>query len=177
MSFFILYFGYRFLRSYITLQKYLYWIIFGVYFTFLIDLTLFPFPYQKYLIQIMIEDRLGDLNNFVPFKGVVDIIRSGSFTIALKQIGGNILLFIPFGLAWPILFPKIMKRKTILIGFSLSLVIELTQGIAGLFLGYNYRSCDIDDLILNTLGTALGIFIYCVRTNFYIKSDLVEDKC
>ncbi|QKE74202.1 VanZ family protein [Arthrobacter citreus] len=159
------------------MQKYLYWIIFGIYFTFLIDLTLFPFPYQNYLIQIMIEDKLGDLNNFVPFKGVVDIIRSGSFTIALKQIGGNILLFIPFGLAWPILFPKIMKRKTILIGFSVSLVIELTQGIAGLFIGYNYRSCDIDDLILNTLGIAFGIFIDRVRTKSYIKSDLVEDKC
>ncbi len=124
----------------------------------------------------MIEGNLGYLNNFVPFKGVIDLIKYGSFTIALKQLGGNILLFIPFGLAWPILFPKIMKLKTILIGFSVSLVIELTQGITGLFLGYNYRSCDIDDLLLNTFGTAIGVLLYRLSTNSYIKSDLVEEK-
>ncbi len=55
MAFFVLFFGYRFLKSYITLQKYSYWIIFGIYFTFLVDITLFPFPYQKNLIQVMIE--------------------------------------------------------------------------------------------------------------------------
>lgn len=176
MTFFVLFFGYRFLRSYITLQKYLYWFIFGIYITCLVDITLFPFPYQKYLIQIMIEDNLGYLNNFVPFKGIVEFIRNGSFTIALKQLGGNIVLFIPFGLALPILFPKIMKHKMILIGFSVSLVIELTQGIAGLYIGYNYRSCDIDDLLLNTLGTVLGVLIYCFSTNTYINSNLVKEK-
>ncbi|WP_286163932.1 VanZ family protein [Bacillus sp. AFS088145] len=85
----------------------------------LVDFTLFPFPYQKYLIQVMIEDHMGYTNNFVPFKVVVDSIRYGSFSIALKQVGGNILLFMPLGFALQVLYPKILKSKTILVGFTL----------------------------------------------------------
>ncbi|PGM55498.1 VanZ family protein [Bacillus sp. AFS053548] len=158
-TFFILYFGYQFLKGSITLLKLLYWLIFGIYFTCLINLTLFPFPYQKYLIQVMIEDHLGYNHNFIPFKSIVDTINYGSISIFLKQIAGNVLLFIPLGFAFPILFFKLTNRKTILIGFTLSLAIELIQATSGLFLGYNYRSCDIDDLILNTLGTIIGLAI------------------
>ncbi|PFM81833.1 hypothetical protein COJ46_07105 [Bacillus sp. AFS077874] len=111
-----------------SLLKYLYWIIFGIYITCLVDFTLFPFPYQNYLIQVMIEDHLGYTNNFVPFKVVVDSIRYGSFSIALKQVGGKILLFMSLGFALQVLYPKIMKSKTILVGFTISLGIEIIQG-------------------------------------------------
>lgn len=166
-TFFILFFGYRFLKGKITLLKLLYWIIFGIYFTSLINLTLFPFPYQKYLIQVMIEDRLGYNHNFIPFKSIVDTINFGSISIVLKQIAGNVLLFIPLGFALPILFLRITKIKTVLIGFSLSLTIELFQGTSGLFLGYNYRSCDVDDLILNTSGTIIGLYVYFLSLKFF----------
>ncbi|WP_420486117.1 VanZ family protein [Gottfriedia acidiceleris] len=118
-TFFILFFGYQFLKGSITLLKLLYWLIFGIYFTCLINYTLFPFPYQKYLIQVMIEDQLGSNHNFIPFKSIVDTINYGSISIVLKQIAGNVLLFIPLGFAIPILFIKITNRKTILIGFTL----------------------------------------------------------
>ncbi|MEE6451301.1 VanZ family protein [Gottfriedia acidiceleris] len=172
MTLIILFFGYRFFKGYITLLKYFYWVIFGIYITCLLDITLFPFPYQKYLIQVMIEDHLGYKNNFVPFKVVVDSIKYGSFSIALKQIGGNIALFIPLGFALPVLNPNIKKSKTILVGFTVSLGIEIIQGTAGLFFGYNYRSCDIDDLLLNSFGTVLGFIVFSLITKFSIKKKI-----
>ena len=175
MTLITLFFGYIFLKGYITLLKFFYWIIFGIYITCLIDFTLFPFPYQKYLIQVMIEDQLGYNNNFIPFKMVGDSIRYGSVTIALKQIGGNMLLFVPLGFALPVLYPGIKKSKTIIVGFLVSLTIELVQGTAGIFLGYNYRACDIDDLILNTLGTVLGILVFSLSTNYLKNSGILEN--
>jgi len=172
MTLIILFFGYRFFKGYITLLKYLYCVIFGIYITCLVDITLFPFPYQKYLIQVMIEDHLGYTNNFVPFEVFVDSIRYGSFSIALKQVGGNIVLFMPLGFALPVLNPKIKKSKTILVGFTVSLGIEIIQGTTGFFIGYNYRSCDIDDLLLNTFGTVLGVIVFSLSTKFSIKKKI-----
>ena len=72
------------------------------------------------------------------------------------NIVGNIVLFIPIGILIPILW-KIKDRYVILIGFLISLSIEITQ----LFLD---RVTDVDDLILNTLGVIIGVLVYkCVK--------------
>ena len=68
--------------------------------------------------------------------------------------GLNVILFIPFG----ILFPLIMGSKrsfagTLAGGALLSLIVELSQLL-------NNRSTDVDDLILNTVGTAAGYALY-----------------
>lgn len=176
ISFFTLFFGYRFIRGYISVLHFFYWIIFSIYITSLVVFTLFPFPYQKELIEIMIEDNLGVNHNFIPFKAFVDAINFGDLTIAIKQIGGNILLFMPLGFAIPILFPIIKKGKVILIGFTVSLTIELIQAVAGFFLGYNYRSFDVDDLIMNTLGTVIGLLLFSLLSNFLKQSGLLISK-
>lgn len=51
-------------------------------------------------------------------------------------------------------------KKTIIIGLSSSLMIELTQLLINIILTYNYRSVDIDDIILNTTGEIIGYFLY-----------------
>jgi len=66
----------------------------------------------------------------------------------------NTILFIPLG----VLLPSLWKRfesfsKTVLMGFGLSLTVELLQLL-------NIRATDIDDLIMNTLGTIIGYIIY-----------------
>ena len=173
---FILLFGYKLLRGNITFLHFFYWIIFSVYIANVVVYTLFPFPYQKELIEIMIEDNLGVKHNFIPFMSFIDAIDYGSFAMGLKQIGGNILLFMPLGFAVPILFPGIKTGKVILIGFIISVSIELIQAIVGFFLGYNYRSFDIDDLLMNTLGTVIGVLLFSYLSNFLKKSGLLINK-
>ncbi len=65
----------------------------------------------------------------------------------------NILLFGPLGFAMPFISRQTSFIKTILTGFSLSLIIEFIQ----FFLG---RACEMDDLICNTLGAAAGYLLY-----------------
>ncbi len=65
----------------------------------------------------------------------------------------NILLFVPLGSALPFLGKQTTFIKTVLTGFSLSFLIEFIQFFIG-------RSCEMDDLICNTLGAALGYILY-----------------
>ena len=72
----------------------------------------------------------------------------------LRNIILNILLFLPFGYLIPSLFPRLRWWQVILLGLAFSLTIELLQLITKL--GY----ADVDDLINNTLGAAIGWLCY-----------------
>ena len=62
----------------------------------------------------------------------------------------NVLLFMPLGMLLPVLWENFQKfRWTLLFGFCTSLVIELLQL-------FSFRATDVNDLMTNTLGTALG---------------------
>lgn len=72
----------------------------------------------------------------------------------LINILGNIAMFIPVGIVWPICFRKLDSiKKTVLAGMVFILFIELTQLLCPT------RHTDIDDLILNTTGVAIGASI------------------
>ena len=94
--------------------------------------------------------------NLIPFKVFVDtynqVFKQGNLSYFLINFLGNIILFIPFGFFIPWLW-KTSGKLTVVIGFGVSLFIELSQ----LFLK---RGTDVDDLILNTAGVALGIVLY-----------------
>lgn len=67
----------------------------------------------------------------------------------------NILLFVPLGFLLPFLWKDYQKAgKVILFGLCLSLGVELLQIFVIM------RATDVDDLLLNTLGTALGCFAF-----------------
>ncbi|WP_057911404.1 VanZ family protein [Peribacillus muralis] len=162
----------------ISILKFMYVLLFIIYISSLIGITIFPFPVQKYLIETMIEDQLGLKHNFIPFKIFYEAMSYGSLsfgiTILLKQVVGNIILFIPMGFVLPIIFVNIQNiKKVILIGFLSSLSIELFQGLAGFWIGYNYRAVDIDDLIFNVLGTVVGFLIWKFLYRFLIRNDLI----
>ena len=65
-----------------------------------------------------------------------------------EQIG-NILMFLPLGLLYPLSRKNAWLLETIAVGFLLSLAIELAQPLAG-------RIRDISDLSMNTLGVTIS---------------------
>ena len=71
---------------------------------------------------------------------------------------GNIILFLPVGILLPLVNGKQKWQRDLIIGFGLSLFIEIVQLMSD-------RGCfDPDDIILNTLGTALGFTLFhCVE--------------
>ncbi len=91
--------------------------------------------------------------NIIPFHTIIQQFASGDFNMLLINIVGNIVMFIPFGYCPALLWHGFTPANAIMTGFCTSLFIETTQFFIG-------RSADIDDLILNTLGAALGYLLY-----------------
>lgn len=125
----------------------------------------------------------------IPFDFMIDFIKHSSFDItnintyikALKESyfyvpAFNIVLTIPFGFFLRYYFKCDMKTTTIFT-FLLSLFFELTQ-LTGLYFIYprGYRLCDIDDLILNTLGGLIGFIISKPLINILPKIDNINEN-
>lgn len=94
--------------------------------------------------------------NLLPFVHLLDYPTKGEI---LLNLIGNTVMFLPLGIVWPLVFRQLdTHRKVMAAGFGCSLCIELLQ------LPFSSRVSDIDDLILNTLGFALGYGIYLLVT-------------
>ena len=89
-----------------------------------------------------------------PLAFVGDFLRDGASTI--PQIAFNVVLFMPLGF----IAGRLLRWgfwRSVFTGLLASLFIEAAQG-TGLFgiYPYAYRTADVDDLIYNTSGAALG---------------------
>ena len=99
--------------------------------------------------------------NLVPFTTLFD-----EYDGWLLNLIGNVLMFIPVGVFWPLCFKKLDSIwKVTLAGCGFSLIIELLQLLC------RFRTTDINDLILNTLGAFLGALGY-----FLIKKQIKRKK-
>lgn len=121
----------------------------------------FPFPYQDELLESMISGKEGLVNNFIPFRTILtmikDTIMHDSYGIICYQFFGNIILFMPLGFS--LCFYLEEKRKFLKMLGCVVLVTVLTetgQGVLNSLIQVNYRSVDVDDVMLNTFGGVLG---------------------
>lgn len=94
--------------------------------------------------------------NLIPFYTIWQFIIDSniSFMRATANIIGNIGIFIPMGIFFPIVFKKLNKKTMVIAIIFISLGLEIIQYILAL------GSSDIDDVILNSLGGIIGITIY-----------------
>ena len=99
--------------------------------------------------------------NFVPLHSIQKILARGisfntpetkplHFAMIYINLLGNVLVFMPVGFISPFLQKEPRWYKSLLAGLALSMTIEITQ------LVMIRRSFDVDDLLLNGLGTLLG---------------------
>lgn len=97
--------------------------------------------------------------NLVPMRTVVGIIRDHPGMV-IWQLVGNVVLFVPLGFFLPLLDARFRRfAKTVAVGLSVSVGIELVQLAMLLMLGVR-RSVDVDDVILNVAGACLGYAIW-----------------
>lgn len=88
--------------------------------------------------------------NMSPGATIRNYLEFGDDLLSARNLGLNVALFVPFGLGlavwrrWGIL-------RVVPFGFALSVLVETAQYM--LPLG---RAVDVDDVVLNTVGTALG---------------------
>jgi len=145
------------------------WIFFALYLVLLITLTLFDpmwgrngfnlFNWSGDYIDVYLENSV----NLIPFKTIIGYAKDlfvsllDTSTIFLNLFG-NLVCLMPMALFIPMLFKKVDNTKKFLISIlAITLTIELLQLIT--FSG----SCDIDDIILNTLGAFIAYMILSVK--------------
>ena len=127
-------------------------VFFGLYLLLLVYLMFFAEEWGRSMLE-------GDYRyNLMPFREIMRYLRY------YRQIGpwrvfwnlcGNIICFIPYGALLPAMRRKKMGfLKVALLSFELTLFIEISQLIL------RVGSCDVDDMLLNTLGGCMGYGIY-----------------
>ncbi|WP_349307970.1 MULTISPECIES: VanZ family protein [unclassified Streptomyces] len=111
----------------------------------LAKLTLQPSPASVKLIH----------TNLRPGDSIRQYIDQPAFRDTVKQIGGNLVLGVPFGILLPMLVPKARGLlRVVLVTALVMLMVETVQG--AIVVG---RAFDIDDVILNTTGALIGYLL------------------
>jgi glycopeptide antibiotics resistance protein len=119
--------------------------LFICYFALVIKATLFSFNEYVY----------GKSANLVLFDSIRLMWRSHDYWLIFKNVFGNVILFLPFGLLLPLILRKFNAWRFMFVaGFGTSFLIEALQ--------YEYfkRIFDIDDIFLNGLGAMTGLFLF-----------------
>ena len=137
--------------------------IFYVYLVKVLDYTLFQFQsliLLKYFMPNLILNGQtdGESMNLIP---LVTLTPQHLETSLL-----NILLMIPFGFGLPFITNFRMK-KVVVIGALFSIVIEFLQMITGLAAKITFRIADINDVIFNTVGVAVGYILFVGFVRIY----------
>lgn len=100
---------------------------------------------------VTFQDNNYGVSNFVPFKEIFRYsIGSAKF---IKNIFGNIVLFIPFGF----FASYYLKNKKMATSVILTLITSTTIEVVQYYIG---RVFDIDDIILNLIGGTLGFLLF-----------------
>ena len=111
----------------------------------LAKLTLEPSPASVSLVH----------SNLHPGRSIRAYLDQPELRDTVKQIGGNILLGVPFGILVPVLAPGARGIwRVLLLTATVMLLVEMAQG--ALVTG---RAFDLDDVILNTSGALLGYLL------------------
>lgn len=94
--------------------------------------------------------------NLVPLRTIIELARPEHVTQAVRQLVGNIVMFVPLGLLLPALGARYRSFGRLTVAaLTASISIELLQLILRLA-GVMSRSIDVDDVILNTVGALIG---------------------
>ena len=93
--------------------------------------------------------------NLSPGDSIRDYLGQPHLADTVKQLGGNIVLGVPFGVLLPVLAPG--ARGTLRVGAATAVVMLLVELVQGALI--TGRAFDIDDVILNCTGALIGYLL------------------
>lgn len=102
--------------------------------------------------------------NIVPLKSIGAQVKNINERWALKNLLGNIIPFVPFGILLPTIYKKVNSFFSVFItGILFVFIIEIFQMVTKL------GSFDIDDILLNNFGIIFGYTFYLIVKYFYFR--------
>lgn len=163
-----------FLRLKKSLAYLIFFTIFYIYIIKVLDYTLFQFQslvLLKYFMPNLILNgqTAGKSINLIPLITLTPQDLKTSFL--------NILLLIPFGFGLPFI-TNLRMKKIVVMGALFSIVIEFLQLITGFMAKITFRIADINDVIFNTVGVAIGyiLFVGFMHIYRYLSHNLSGDN-
>lgn len=119
-----------------------------IYFLFFAESTGRTFAGRTYHYNLVLFKEIG---RFIKYRETI-----GTTGVMLNLLG-NIAAFIPFGFFLPVMSRKCRSfLYMIFFSFEFSLLVEIIQLVS------KVGSFDVDDLLLNTIGGAMGYLIFVV---------------
>lgn len=119
---------------------------------------------------VTFQDVSWSTSNYVPFK---EMFRySFGSRLFFKNVVGNMLMFMPFGF----FVAYILKLKKVWIMLLLSLIVSLTIETIQSIIG---RVFDVDDIILNVIGSIFGFLVFKIvyflklKSPSFLKKDII----
>lgn len=111
--------------------------------------------------------------NFVPFRTIAKYLSDSGTPLKHRmiQLFGNLLVMVPIGLY---LILSKSRRKilyTFLFSFCLSIGVEAYQ-----YLAWTWRVADIDDVLCNSGGAVIVIWIYTLTEGRIARLSKLQDK-
>lgn len=128
--------------------------IFFIYIVAVLQYTQFPI----YLVESM----QAQGQNVWTTMNLVPLISLGYQDI--QTVLFNILLTVPFGFGLPFV-TRFNFYKVLAMGMFFSFSLEVLQLLFALFSGHTFRIVDINDFIFNSLGVAIGYFLFTIFIN------------
>ena len=108
-------------------------------------------------------------NNFIPFK---EILRYDiSSKLFIRNVIGNIVIFIPFGYLISDTIYMNTKHKNIFIVLIFVLLTSLGIETTQMYIG---RSFDVDDIILNFVGGLFGYFSFLIIKKIFKEDSVIS---
>jgi len=114
------------------------------------------------LTVTLASSTLSSGTNLVPLRGIAGQLANLNGQVGTLNILGNAVMFLPAGLLAPMALGWGIGRVTAA-ACALSVAIEIVQLALG-------RSADVDDVILNTVGAALGAAVAVAIAIFYRRA-------
>ncbi len=138
------------------------YIICLIYFLFFAESTGRTFEGRTYHYNLVLFREIG---RFFRYRETI-----GTTGVMLNLVG-NVVAFVPFGFFLPVLSRKCRSfLYMVFFSFEFSLVVEIIQLVS------KVGSFDVDDLLLNTIGGAIGYLIFVVLNRIRRKHHEKKEK-
>lgn len=128
------------------------WVLFGIYlillsyFLFFAEITGRTYTGRTYHYNLV---PLKEIGRFLKYRRTL-----GTFAV-FANLAGNVIAFVPYGMLIPLLSHRSRNFwRVLLYTMEFSLLVEIIQLVS------KVGSFDVDDLILNTIGGAVGYFCF-----------------
>ena len=150
-------------------------ILFVLYILIVIKVIIFKYPYEELRAiasswrRDVILEGLGTAN-FTPFKTIKMYIVYAYKLNSVENLAGNVLVFVPFGFLFPFVAREGERFFVMFVNaFVFILGIEVFQLFSAL------GACDVDVILLNCLGAAMGYGIYRIFMIWQKREGKVAD--